>query len=292
MISDGCLSHKTAVAAGALSQYIKFFLNPGPREYRDQVSVTGRNYLHYKIWYSLAFSNNNSDSRHQMELVDVPVDRNRQLKNYRLGRAAVDDKEERYQNQVNMPQPMYLGENVYKKYPDRYNEQNEQKNEDPQGYYDDDEEEAEADQGHQSDDDVDDKAGQNPVEDEAAWANGVKKVNVDFPNANLHEAKDPFRGENPLKDMLDLQKFEHEKNDDADPGYGYYDESEKSDSHNTDKKALLKGEKLQPAHQLTQTGSSNLNLVQSYFIMLVAMTGLMAFMYRFVRKRRIVIRYR
>ena len=34
-VTDGCLSHKTAVAAGALSQYLRFMLDPGPPEFKD-----------------------------------------------------------------------------------------------------------------------------------------------------------------------------------------------------------------------------------------------------------------
>lgn len=43
--SDNCLSHKTAVAAGALSQYLRFLVNPGSPSYKSQVSLDGTNII-------------------------------------------------------------------------------------------------------------------------------------------------------------------------------------------------------------------------------------------------------
>jgi hypothetical protein len=43
--TDGCLSHKTAVALGALSQYLYFALDPGDLRYQQQVQLHGVNYL-------------------------------------------------------------------------------------------------------------------------------------------------------------------------------------------------------------------------------------------------------
>ena len=48
-ISVGCLSHKTAVAAGALSQYLRFLVDPGPQEYRRVVRVDGPNHMLHSV---------------------------------------------------------------------------------------------------------------------------------------------------------------------------------------------------------------------------------------------------
>lgn len=43
--ADGCLSHKTAVAIAALSQYMRFMMDPGDAVYRSRVSLSGVNQL-------------------------------------------------------------------------------------------------------------------------------------------------------------------------------------------------------------------------------------------------------
>ena len=45
VFADECLSHKTAVAAGALSQYLRFLVDPGPDHYKRSVSLSGPNYM-------------------------------------------------------------------------------------------------------------------------------------------------------------------------------------------------------------------------------------------------------
>ena len=195
------------------------------------------------------------------------------------------DNEERYQNQVNMPQPMYLGDNLYKKYGQGY-ENEEENNDDPHGYYDDNPEEFENNPRGRREEDYGEK-NQNvrapPVL--GGELDNVKPANHRLPEQNAFQ-------EEKLEEQLDLERFEgHDRQIDDDPGYGYYDEHENrgepadkvdKESHNEKSKELL----------TEQLNSSTLTLVQSYFILLVAMVGLLAFMYRFVRKRRIVIRYR
>ena len=44
-LTDGCLSHKTAVAAGALSQFLRYMLVPGSPFYQRHTRLTGVNYL-------------------------------------------------------------------------------------------------------------------------------------------------------------------------------------------------------------------------------------------------------
>ena len=44
-LTDGCLAHKTAVAAAALSQYLRYMLLPGSPEYQRHTRITGVNYL-------------------------------------------------------------------------------------------------------------------------------------------------------------------------------------------------------------------------------------------------------
>ncbi len=46
VFSDGCLSHKIAVAAGALSQYLRFMVDPGSPTYQTKVSLKGTNFLY------------------------------------------------------------------------------------------------------------------------------------------------------------------------------------------------------------------------------------------------------
>ena len=43
--AGGCLSHKTAVAAGALSQYLRYMIDPGSEIYRNEVVIDGVNLL-------------------------------------------------------------------------------------------------------------------------------------------------------------------------------------------------------------------------------------------------------
>ena len=44
-LSDNCLSHKTAVAAGALSQYLRFLVNPGTPEFMSHYRMDGPNVI-------------------------------------------------------------------------------------------------------------------------------------------------------------------------------------------------------------------------------------------------------
>jgi len=45
LLTDGCLAHKTAVAAGALSQYLRYVLSPGSLDYQRHTRLTGNNYI-------------------------------------------------------------------------------------------------------------------------------------------------------------------------------------------------------------------------------------------------------
>lgn len=49
-ISDGCLSHRTAVGAAALGQYLKYIIEPGDENYQSNVNIHGTNYLLYEVW--------------------------------------------------------------------------------------------------------------------------------------------------------------------------------------------------------------------------------------------------
>ena len=44
-VSDGCLSHKTAVALGALTQFLRFMMDPGTEDYQQSVHMAGTNHL-------------------------------------------------------------------------------------------------------------------------------------------------------------------------------------------------------------------------------------------------------
>lgn len=94
-ISDGCSSHLTAVAAAALSQYLKFLVNPGSSQYQANVHIKGVNYLLHRTWQNMLnrdqkiSENENKEKLHAKNTDSV------------------------YQNAMNVPKPENLKEQIY-----------------------------------------------------------------------------------------------------------------------------------------------------------------------------------
>ena len=275
-LTDHCLSHKTAVAAGAISQYLRFMIDPGPDDYRRSVSLTGYNLLLEEApsMWSNRMEHDRLKKRSQQDNVVIQ----RQMEND-------DDEDEGDAGEAD----------------DNYGE-------DDDGYDDDDE------------DYVVDNLHQHPVHPLFKHDNNGINIGAD---ANERDEEyeqyiedDDEEGEQgagdkpPLEPIGDLDAQQNDPfnlenhHRDEDDGYNYYDNEEEENrimqarlGHFDERKL----EQLAPISRdiggaaVPREGVTASNLESSlgriYLFIFLTMIAFLLLLYRFIKRRKVVIRY-
>ena len=364
----GCLSHKTAVAAGALSQYLRFMVNPGPEQYRQFVRVDGINYmLHYVGGHEHQFGHNQPDAQ-VLKAQQSMVGANGVLGQIKPPMALMkrDDDNDEAAGEI---QDEQQGEEI--EIPDQGMEQqnknqiidendetihvdpNEDKNEENEEYEEDDNyDDKNGDEGgnyldNKNNENNNDQEGdkyddgnydENEQKRQKLAAQNQVRINPKFQrhiDLNLQDqvkgrgddkeyeqyideeelvnnneekgTKPKLQGQNvhglQIPDVQPRHFDGREQNDDADQGYNYYvnkddneDEEEKLADLAQDKKinksVYPKKKAVAKANLPYFSGAQNSNHVgKAYLLLLITMFGLMYLMYRFIKQRRVIIKY-
>lgn len=269
------MSHKTAVAAGALSMYLRYLIDPGEFPLDDQSELASHQRLLLSNAYDNAVNLPHADEKVKRENL-IPVENS----------ILVDEKEGAIKNKEAVQNAEKRDEVVYK----------EDEDEDVDEDDDDDDEDDDIDE---EDDDGDDIQKEEDYEDTVYKGNnhvdngGEKRV-VHFGESKgllkRDESDDRENSEDKNKKVDDNTKVEMPEDDRE---YTYYDESER------ERKIARRHGIIERSKLVTSSKDSNFLQVQRgpssrtiTLLVLASIVALSLFMYRFIRKRRIQIRYR
>ena len=338
--ADGCLSHRTAVAAACLSQFLRFLVNPGSPDYQQYAHIDGPNHLLAKpilIGKGQTGEEDMEDeeeeardmlrdgqlqaARAQVDLVEAEERAELRKKALwdaldqqdheereedeehvmlggggRLNRLQDDEGEDDDDVILQAKDPLQEGEeeervllrggqlNRLQQEEDNEEEDEETKNDEDQdapAYYNDDDDKEENKVNHLQ------KAAVAAAQQQLKIANDQEDDKQYIDDDNTHEQ--PDNHDSKPQQAKPFQDTEHhhvdvkEINDDV---YNDYDDSKVHKFNLVNPKLGI------PTPSMMLETSSESSMVTGYAIILGTMTVVLVFMYRFIRKRRILIKYR
>ena len=292
LFTDGCLAHKTAVAAGALSQYLRFAINPGSFEYSREVNLHGNNYMMLpfeQLRDGTAIGLGKDKIVKQIKPKEKLLKMKRNDLDYDKSQVEKEIIEEYYEYYANSQADKGKGKNDFPEDSEENNDQifdpfEVQKSSDLK------QELEESEEDEEFEEDIEEKLRQK------SRNNGEYEQYLDD-----YKSKDPHDPKYHVLDppKADLKGKAHKDSNNAGDNEedGYYNKENQAntDTNGQHYDSESEEEEVFNSHQQTvhlKKISPDNSLHYTYAVVLTAMFLLLYMIFRFVRKRRILIRYR